>query len=383
MGNNGEVFTNDAGQSIPNPEGYATKSEIALTREIFGDLAKIFPERFITKDNTNVPESYKLFKDNKKPIYQLKIDPNLTGSWLVPSHKEESSDTIGFWPHTTKFPLTEQAIYPPDYSLRPPRRPTDLIFVNKDLKSMLESKITDKPNLNHIAFQEPKKPISFKGTTNSKMECLLKKCLTESYLAETFNDIALALYPFLFAEIESHIGDLKDKELPTFDLLFQLLQLAGQGSSRMSSLHISGLVANKLEMRDKILAEFDHPCNTKNILRGSGFLTENAFGPLPESLRQGLSSINGKDLMCKAKDTTSFNKTQANTRGGYAARSQSNPFFLTRGGARQQYVAAQALKKSHSPTEEQNATRGANNGSERGQGSRGRGRGPRRNYSTK
>ena len=87
--------------------------------------------------------------------------------------------------------------------------------------------------------------------------------------------------------------------------------------------------------------------------------------------------------MCKAKDTTSFNKTQANNRGGYAARSQSNPFFLTRGGARQQYVAAQALKKSHSPTEEQNATRGANNGSERGQGSRGRGRGPRRNYSTK
>ena len=42
MGNNGEIFTNDAGQSIPNPEGYATTSEITLTREIFGDLAHIF-----------------------------------------------------------------------------------------------------------------------------------------------------------------------------------------------------------------------------------------------------------------------------------------------------------------------------------------------------
>ena len=30
LGNNGEVFTNDAGQAIPNPEGYATKTEIAL-----------------------------------------------------------------------------------------------------------------------------------------------------------------------------------------------------------------------------------------------------------------------------------------------------------------------------------------------------------------
>ena len=381
LGNNGEVFTNDAGQAIPNPEGYATKTEIALTREIFGDIAKILPDRFITKDNTDVPESYKLFKDNRKPIYQLKVDPNLTGSWLVPSHKEESSDTIGFWPQATKFPLTEQTIYPPDYSLRPPRRPTDVIFVNKDLKNMLESKITDKPNLNHIAFQEPKKPISFKGTTNSNMECLLNKCLTESYLAETFNDIALALYPFLFAEIESHIGDLKDKELPTFDLLYSLLQLAGQGNSRMSNLHISGLVANKLEMRDKILAEFDHPCKTKNILRGSGFLTENAFGPLPESLRQGLSSINGKDLMCKAKDTTSFNNTQANTRGGYNARPLSNQFFLTRGGARGQYVAAQTLKRTRNSN--QNSTRGANNGSERGQGFRGRGRGARRNHGTK
>ena len=77
MGNNGEIFTNDAGQSVPNPEGYATMSEINLTREIFSELALIFPERFITKDNTNVPESFKLFKDKKKPIYQLKIDPNL------------------------------------------------------------------------------------------------------------------------------------------------------------------------------------------------------------------------------------------------------------------------------------------------------------------
>ena len=134
-------------------------------------------------------------------------------------------------------------------------------------------------------------------------------------------------------------------------------------------------------MRDKILAEFDHPCKTKNILRGSGFLTENAFGPLPESLRQGLSSINGKDLMCKAKVTTSFNNTQANTRGGYNARPLSNQFFLTRGGARGQYVAAQTLKRTRNSN--QNSTRGANNGSERGQGFRGRGRGARRNYGTK
>ena len=247
---------------------------------------------------------------------------------------------------------------------------------------MLDPKLTDKPNLHHIVFQQPKKPISFKGTTITKVESLLKKCLTESFLSETFMDLALKLFPFLFAEIESYIGDLSDKELPTFDLLRDLLMLAGQGSSRMSKLHISGLVGTKLEMRDKILAEFDHPGKTKNILRGSGFLTDNAFGPLPESLRQGLNSINGKELMCKAKVTTPSNTSQTNNRGGYNSRPLSNQFFLnTRGGARAQYVATQALKKAKNYT--QNSTRGANNGSERGQGFRGRGRGAKRNYGTK
>ena len=149
----------------------------------------------------------------------------------------------------------------------------------------------------------------------------------------------------------------------------------------MNNLNISGLVGTKLEMRDKILAEFDHPDKTKNILRGSGFLTDNAFGPLPESLRQGLNSINGKELMCKAKVTTPINTTQTNTRGGYNSRPLTNQFFLTRGGARAQYVAAQTLKKARNST--QNSTRGANNGSERGQGFRGRGRGARRNNGSK
>ena len=71
MGNNGEIFTNDAGQNVPNPEGYATMSEINLTRDIFSNLAQFFPDKFITKDNTDVPESFKLFKDKKRPIVYI------------------------------------------------------------------------------------------------------------------------------------------------------------------------------------------------------------------------------------------------------------------------------------------------------------------------
>ena len=261
-------------------------------------MFEFFPESFSTKDESVIPQSYKLFDINKKPIYQLHIDPDLTGSWLIPTHKEESTDSCGFWSSDTKLPFANNATYPPE-SLRPPRRPTDIKIVNKNLRSMLDhTKLTDKPNLHHMVFPQPKKPISFKDTTISKVESLLKKSLTESFLSETYMDLALKLFPFLFAEIESYIGNLKDKELPTFDLLKDLLMLAGQSSSRLTKSQIAGLVGTKLEMRDKILAEFDHPDKTKNILRGSGFVTDNAFGPLPESLKLCLNSINGKVHMC-------------------------------------------------------------------------------------
>ena len=91
------------GQNVPNPEGYATMSKFNLTREIFNILAQVFPDKFTTKKITEVPESFKLFKDKKSPIYQLKIVPYFRGSGLVPPHKEES--IIGFWPYTTKIPF--------------------------------------------------------------------------------------------------------------------------------------------------------------------------------------------------------------------------------------------------------------------------------------
>ena len=67
---------------------------------------------------------------------------------------------------------------------------------------MLEGRIVDKPNLNHAAFQEPKKPINFKNSINSKMEFLFKKCLLESYTAEQYNEMALEMFPLIMSELE-------------------------------------------------------------------------------------------------------------------------------------------------------------------------------------
>ena len=269
-----------------NPEGYASNIEIQQTREIFSDLSVLVPHRFTSKEIADLPESVKQFKD-LKIVKLLKIDPNLEGSWLIPSNKEESSDSYGYWDPKTRFP-SESSIYPPNYILKPPKRPSDLSIVNKDLKKLLEGPVLDKPNLNHAAFQEPKKPITFKNTLNSKMEFLFKKCLLEGYTAEQYNEIALEMFPMIITELEGQFGNLDNRDLPTLELLHSLICLTGHSISRMSSLHTAGLVTNKLAIRDKILLEFDHPIKTKNILRGSGFLTDNAFGPLPESLRTSI-----------------------------------------------------------------------------------------------
>jgi len=58
--------------------------------------------------------------------------------------QEESTDSFGLWPSKIKFPFAKYATYPPD-TLRPPRGlPTLKLF---NLKSMLDSKLTEKPNL--------------------------------------------------------------------------------------------------------------------------------------------------------------------------------------------------------------------------------------------
>ena len=199
------------------------------------------------------------------------------------------------------------------------------------------------------------------------MEFLFKKCLLESYTAEQYNEMALEMFPLILSELEDQFGNLDNIDLPILDLLNSLICLTGHSISRMTNLHTAGLVSNKLEMRDKILLEFDHPAKTKNILRGSGFLSDNAFGPLPESLKSALASINGKEIMCRAKTGPTGTNVQTTTRGGYNNRGLNNQFFLQRG-IRRQYASAQALRKARNPN--QDSYRGGNGGNERGRGFR-------------
>ena len=75
-------------------------------------MFEFFPKSFSTKNVFVLPESYILFDINKKPIYQLHINPDLSGSWMIPFHKEESTDSFGFWPSKIKLPLLNMPLIP-------------------------------------------------------------------------------------------------------------------------------------------------------------------------------------------------------------------------------------------------------------------------------
>ena len=183
------------------------------------------------------------------------------------------------------------------------------------------------PTLITLPSRNPKNLFLLKIPLIPKWSFYLKSAFLKAPTAEQYNEMALEMFPLIMSELEGQFGNLDDRDLPILELLHSLICLAGHSISRMSNLHTAGLVSNKLEMRDKILLEFDHPAKTKNILRGSGFLSDNAFGPLPESLKTALASINGKEVMCRAKTGFTGTNVQTTTRGGYNNRGLKQPVF--------------------------------------------------------
>ena len=79
--------------------------------------------------------------------------------------------------------------------------------------------------------------------------------------------------------------------------------LIGHSFARDTIIKSNIHVINTLAIRDKIFESFFLVPKTKNILRGTGFLSSEPFGPLPESLKDSLKSFNAKEFIAKAIPT--------------------------------------------------------------------------------
>ena len=101
-------------------------------------------------------------------------------------------------------------------------------------------------------------------------------------------------------ELCSIIESELDSSSTQFQCLKTLLMLIGHSFARDTIIKTNIHVINSLAIRDKIFESFILVPRTKNILRGTGFLSNEPFGPLPESLKDSLKSFNAKEIIAKA-----------------------------------------------------------------------------------
>ena len=88
----------------------------------------------------------------------------------------------------------------------------------------------------------------------------------ENYLADEFIDMALDLFPKIMIELEALLGNLDDRELPSLELLYSYLPYRKQ----LVHLNSAAFVANRVEIRDSILKEFDTSID-KKYFKSQGF----------------------------------------------------------------------------------------------------------------
>ena len=114
----------------------AVKKQLEFTKNTFNACALKFKDCF-TKYvfSTKMPQGLLPSKEGSSNV-QLKIKPHLDYSWLKPSHTQNDSDKVAFWPVSTKFP-SSTILYPANFPFRPPKRPRDLAFESPRLGRLL------------------------------------------------------------------------------------------------------------------------------------------------------------------------------------------------------------------------------------------------------
>ena len=146
----------------------------------------------------------------------------------------------------------------------------------------MDAPVLHHPNLDHSVFQNPSKPINFKKTIHPAINKCISKSLHEGYVGEELSEMALELCSIIESELDSNSTQ--------FQCLKTLLMLIGHSFARDTIIKSNIHVINTLAIRDKIFESFFLVPKTKNILRGTGFLSSETLGPYQSHLRIHLNN---------------------------------------------------------------------------------------------
>ena len=276
-------------------------SRPSMTRElneIMNNLSYMFPDRFSSDINESMPIAQRVFQC-KPSTPRLKLNPELSGSWLDPPKSDDSD--IGCWPKETKLPKGSMP-YTKGYKFRPPNRPDNIVITDPNLKKLLEAPKIKEANLDPTIFRSTV-ATGFTGTSFSSTDVFLRGGLYDSFYSEELLSFALSFIPILKEQLSANFEGM---DLSVFDFLEKLLAMTSLSNQRSYHNQIAALVSNKAGMRNFVLSKFNMPANTAQSLRGLNFACEGVFGDLPESFMAKFSTVSGGSLTCRPKGRPSY-----------------------------------------------------------------------------
>ena len=285
------------------------KGRTAHYRYLNKTLKKSHPGHFVEEErelpaymNPSSQDSMAMFyRPSNTPLITIK--PNLAGSWYDPTHKDDVSDTISYWPNGTSFP-TATRVNPKGCKIKaPPRNPFTHI-VDDNLRLLLTAPSFSTVHLDHLAF--PISSLDLSHNAHSRLDSLLRQSMLDNFTIESYIKLLVDLLPPIAR------GDLSPEDrMKSMMEVMGLVALIAEGNQRSGQSQLAAFVTNKLALRDFVLGKFTCPLTSKHILRGSSFLSPNLFGPLPESFKTSLQHNSETNLRLVQKSTSTTSAAPA------------------------------------------------------------------------
>ena len=252
--------------------------------------------------NPQGSDSKAYFKTPTK-VPLLRIAPDLEGSWFDPPDKEDPSDATSYWKSSTKFP-NKTRITPSDYSLKAPPKNPYIHIEDENLRLMLEAPIFNSISLDHSAFNVAS--VEVPRNPHTTLDALIRSSMLDNFTIDEYLKLLIELVPKISLDTTS-----QQERLRLLDLTMDVIIMVAEGNQRSGQTQIATYVSNKLALRDVVLNKFTSQNTSRNILRGSTFLSPNLFGGLPESFKNSLKLQSNKELRFTKKPFASAYKSSS------------------------------------------------------------------------
>ena len=232
--------------------------------------------------------------DNSETSPKIKINPDLTGSWLVTPDPLNDLDSCGLWPASTKFPGNRNNQTPTFEQKVPGRLPA--AFDQKQLKNFITSNKWDEGNKPIRLHPQAFEPAEYKmDSTNpaSTLDFILRQGFFDNLISDEVFAMEGCLLKSLINNISTNADNMDSKQLKKavledLDLIRDVHKLGSQTTLRQRNSFLAAFTRNKISFREAVLKDCSGPSLSRESVKGSSLFSPELFGALPNSFLKKL-----------------------------------------------------------------------------------------------